>query len=417
MDNRQQHELWQGGPWEQPSPVFPAPPAVSVPSGGRPARPVLRLKKRRRRWPWFLGLLTLIVILCGVAAVLEQHLLPSLSMQEYFRNEWDAPQEQQYSTEPPSIPKAGTGAGITLSLLPPQEEALSFTEIHQRLIPSYVSIQVEGRDFLGSGSGVVLTGDGYLLTNAHVVAGARKVTVQLSNNLFYPASLVGFDAEEDLAVLKIDAEGLTPAQFGDSNALACGDSVAALGDSLGYRATYTDGIISALDREMTLDDGVTMVLLQTNAAINFGNSGGPLINQYGQVVGINTIKIVADDGSAESLGFAIPSIRVKYVVDRLIAGKPIYSSVFGFTVSTALSQDGGLALLKVSPESDAHTQGLQAGDVITAVNGQPITGVQDLTRTRMTLDPGDTVELTYLRDGAPHTAQVALMDADTMPQY
>ena len=412
MDNQQQNDLWQGGPWEQPAPVFPAPPAVHVPKAGPPARPALRLKKRRRRrWPWFLGLLALIIGVCAVTAVLEQQLLPTLSAQDYFRRDWpEEDWEEEYSTDPPAIPQAATGTGVTLTLLPPLEQAVALPDIYDQVLPSCVSVQADGTAYASAGSGIILTEDGYILTNAHVVAGTRRVSVQLHNNQSYPASLVGFDAKEDLAVLKIEAQGLTPVQFGDSNALRCGDSVAALGDSLGYESTFTNGIVSALDREMTLEDGVTMILIQTNAAINFGNSGGPLINQYGQVVGIKTLKIVTDDGSAESLGFAIPSTRVKYVVDRLIAGQPVYTAMFGFTVSTIL-EDGGLKLLTVSAQSDAYAQGLQKGDIITAVNGQAIDGVQTLLRVRMVSDPGDTVELTYLRDGVSHTAQVALIDS------
>jgi S1-C subfamily serine protease len=256
---------------------------------------------------------------------------------------------------------------------------------------------------------VVLTQDGYIVTNAHVVAGAEQVQVVLSDNRVLQASLVGFDADEDLAVLKVEADGLTPAEFGDSSLLRCGDPVAAIGDPLGYRSTITDGIVSAVDREVKVE-GVTMVLIQTSAAINFGNSGGALINQYGQVVGITTVKIVTDDGSAEGLGFAIPSQRVKYVVDALIDGRQIQPGVFGFTVLTHPVDGGGLQLESVHPSSDAYQKGLRAGDVITAVNGQPITAVQDLARLKLSLGSGDRVALTYLRDGASYTVEVALVD-------
>ena len=141
-----------------------------------------------------------------------------------------------------------------------------------------------------------------------------------------------------------------------------GDPVAAIGDPLGYRSTITDGIVSALDREVEVD-GVTMVLIQTSAAINFGNSGGALINQYGQVVGITTIKIVTDDGSAEALGFAIPSTRVKYVVDALIDGREIQTGVFGFTVITSPTDSGGLEIREVDPASDAYTKGFSAFNI------------------------------------------------------
>ena len=231
----------------------------------------------------------------------------------------------------------------------------------------------------------------------------------LPSNRTLPASLVGFDAVEDLAVLKVEAEGLVPAQFGDSNALRIGEPVAALGDSLGYRATFTDGIVSALDREVEVDD-VNMALIQTSAAINYGNSGGPLLNQYGQVIGINTVKIVTEDGSAESLGFAIPSRRVKYVVDRLIAGEEVKAGVFGFMVSTAPEEGGGFRLRSVERESDAWAKGLRAGDILTEANGVPITGLQDLTRLKLGLGAGDSVTLTYLRGGEQFTVDVELIE-------
>ena len=224
--------------------------------------------------------------------------------------------------------------------------------------------------------------------------------------------MVGFDSDEDLAVLKVEAEDLTPAEFGDSSSLHIGDPVAALGDPLGYRSTITDGIISALDREVEVD-GVTMTLIQTSAAINFGNSGGALINQYGQVVGVTTIKIVTDDGSAEALGFAIPSTRVKYVVDTLIDGGEIRTGVFGFTVNTRLAEGGGLEIRSVDPASDAWAKGVQSGDVILSADGQEISSFQDLSRLKLSRGPGDGVTLTCRRaDGSVYTVEVLLVDAD-----
>lgn len=236
-----------------------------------------------------------------------------------------------------------------------------------------------------------------------------------SDNQVLPASLVGFDAEEDLAVLKVAAQGLTPAEFGDSSQLHVGDPVAAIGDPLGYRSTITDGIISSLDREVDVE-GVTMVLIQTSAAINFGNSGGALINQYGQVVGITTIKIVTDDGSAESLGFAIPSRRVKYVVDSLIAGEEVGTGVFGFTVSTKALDGGGLEIISVDKASDAAAKGIQKGDVILAANGQTVTTTQDLARLKLSMGPGDLITLTIRRGEETFTVEVALVDESLIDQ-
>ena len=411
MDNRNDG-LWQGGPWEQPSPVFPTPPAVRIPVGRTPSgRPVLRVKRRGKKWPWFLGLLSLILVICLSTVLLKRYFVSPPSFRDYFPSigEDFQHEESQFNDQPPSIPQAETGTGVTVDLLPPQGEALSYTQIYERAIRSAVSIESRAASGYSAGSGVVFTRDGYVLTNAHVVAGALSVRVILHNNQILPASLVGFDAQEDLAVLKVEAEGLTPAQFGDSNTLRIGEPVAALGDSLGYRATFTDGIVSALDREVEVD-GIRMTLIQTSAAINYGNSGGPLLNQYGQVMGINTIKIVSEDGSAEGLGFAIPSRRVKYVADRLIAGEEVRSGVFGFTVSTYALPEGGLELIEVEADSDAWAKGLRPGDIITAAGGVPIARVEDLTRLKLGLGAGDTVSLACLRDGATFTVDVELIE-------
>lgn len=406
MDNRNDG-LWQGGPWEQPAPVFPDPPAVRIPKAVS-HRPVLRVRRRRRRWPWFVGIISLIAVVCAATLLLDYCLSPRLSIRDYFPSSEE--ERAEYDTTPPSIPRADTGTGVTVSLLPPQGQPLSYAQIYDRAVLSAVSIESVTPKGYSSGSGVVLTEDGYIITNAHVVAGARSVDVMLHDNRVLSAELVGFDAVEDLAVLKIEAEELIPAQFGDSGVLRIGEQVAALGDSLGYRSTFTDGIVSALDREVQVDD-TTMILIQTSAAINFGNSGGPLLNQYGQVIGINTVKIVSEDGSAESLGFAIPSQRVKYVVDRLIAGEEIKVGVFGFRVYRVAPEGGGLELQQVERDSDAWAKGLRAGDILTAANGQPITGLEDLTRIKLGLGPGDTVTLTCLRDGELFTVDVELIEA------
>ena len=407
MDNRNDG-LWQGGPWEQPSPAFPDPPAVRIPRAVS-RRPVLRVR-RRRRWPWFLGLVSLISVIC-LSVIFMKYQLPR-RFSGYFPpiGENYSPQDEEYDTSPPSIPRWETGTGVTVSLEPAPEDVLDYVQIYELVSPSTVSIESVTSKGYSAGTGVILTEDGYLITNAHVVAGAFRVRVLLHDNRALSASLVGFDAAEDLAVLKVDAQGLTPASFGDSNTLRIGEPVAALGDPLGYRATITNGIISALDREVEVD-GIKMTLIQTSAAINFGNSGGPLLNQYGQVMGINTIKIVTDDGSAEGLGFAIPSRRVKYVADRLIAGEEVRAGVFGFMGYDRAAPEGGVQVTSVERNSDAWTKGLQAGDVIVAANGQPVTGMKDLVRLKLSLGAGDTVALTYLRDGERYTVDVELIEA------
>ena len=379
-----------------------------------PPRPVLRPRRRKRRFslPVCMGLAALLISLVAIGAVMDSlwpvQLLPGGGEDYAYRQ--PGHDEEKLDTTPPAIPRAETGTGVTVELCPDSGESLTYTQIYDKNLPSMVSIQAEDAKSYSTGTGVVLTADGYLITNAHVVAGADKVQVACADNRVLDAALVGFDAREDLAVLKVEADDLTPAEFGDSFALRCGDPVAAIGDPLGYRSTITDGIVSALDRDVEVD-GTSMVLIQTSAAINMGNSGGALINQYGQVVGITTVKIV-DDGSAESLGFAIPSRRVKYVADTLIAGKQVRRGIFGFTVLTRTAQGGGLTLDSVDKTSDAYAKGLRAGDVLTAADGQSLNAVEDLVRLKQSMGAGDTVSLTYVRSGQSRTVSVALIDPD-----
>ena len=412
MDERN-NDLWQGGPWERSDPRGSMPGAM--PPRYVPPRPVLRPRRRKRRFslPVCMGLAALLVALVAIGAVMDSlwpvQLLPGGGEDYAYRQ--PNHDEEKLDTTPPAIPRAETGTGVTVELCQDSGESLTYTQIYDKNLPSMVSIQAEDAKSYSTGTGVVLTADGYLITNAHVVAGADKVQVACADNRVLDAALVGFDAREDLAVLKVEADDLTPAEFGDSFALRCGDPVAAIGDPLGYRSTITDGIVSALDRDVEVD-GTSMVLIQTSAAINMGNSGGALINQYGQVVGITTVKIVTDDGSAESLGFAIPSRRVKYVADSLIAGKQVRRGIFGFTVLTRTAQGGGLTLDSVDKTSDAYAKGLRAGDVLTAADGQSLNAVEDLVRLKQSMGAGDTVSLTYVRSGQSRTVSVALIDPD-----
>ena len=209
-------------------------------------------------------------------------------------------------------------------------EALTIQEIYQKVNPSTVTVLTGNRD--GSamvGTGVIFTEDGYILTNAHVIAGGSECYVVLDTGEDYRACLLGLDEEKDLAVIKIAASGLPAAEFGDSDALTVGDPVYAIGNPLGVelRGTLTDGIVSAINRDVYVD-GVTMTLIQTNAALNNGNSGGPLINVYGQVVGINTMKMGSSSTtSVEGLGFAIPIASTAYMINDLIAYGEVHGEV------------------------------------------------------------------------------------------
>lgn len=415
---KKSNDLWNGGPWEQSS--HPVLSALSFPSSESTPhhRPVLRVRRKSHTFLPFLCGVFVTVLVIGLS-----HLLPQLSesfLDPLFPPYNDGseniyPDAQKTPTEmiPPTIPQYTAETPISITLDPPPPSSLSYTEIYEKCLPFMVSIASYGSDGGGTGTGIILTEDGYLLTNAHVVSGAEQVRVVTYKNEIFDASLVGFHGQEDLAVLKINANGLPTAEFGDSTNLRCGDPVAALGDALGYRSTITDGIISSVIREVPVDH-TTMPLIQTSAAINFGSSGGALLNQYGQVVGITTIKLVAYDGSAEAMGFAIPSIRVQYVANQLIAGHEVRPGVFGFIVNTAPVPQGGLEIQSVDPRSDGAAKGIRPGDVLVLANGMAITSTEDLIQLKLTLGVGDSVSLSFRRDGALYTVDVILVDPELL---
>ena len=304
----------------------------------------------------------------------------------------------------------------------PQEQGLSLQEIYEKSIGSVVSISCTGYNSASTGTGVVLTQSGYLITNAHVVDGAREITAILSDERQFPASLVGADTVSDLAVLHIEAEGLTPAEFGDSTALRVGDSVVAIGDPLGIelRGTMTNGIVSAINRDLNTG-GRTLTLIQTNAALNSGNSGGPLINCYGQVIGINTLKIgvFTDNAGAEGLGFAIPSATVKEIADQLIAqgyvsGRPALG-ITGEPVSSFYqfyyNLPSGLYITGLDPESDAAAKGIETGDILVSVADTRVLSQEDLTTALSGREVGDTVRVIIFRSGRQYAADLTLHEA------
>ena len=290
----------------------------------------------------------------------------------------------------------------------PQAGGLSYQQIYEKAIDSVVSITCRMANGASSGTGVVLSADGYLVTNAHVVEGAQSISVLLTDNRQLTAHLIGADAVSDLAVLYVDARDLTPAEFGNSDSLRVGDAVAAIGDPLGasFRGTMTDGIVSAINRDV-MTQGRTMTLIQTNAALNSGNSGGPLLNCYGQVVGINTMKISAfvDQAGVEGIGFAIPSTTVKEVVDQLIAqgyvsGRPSLG-ITGDTVSQLEQRlyrlPAGVLVQQVEDGSCADKAGIVAGDVIQYAGDILLESAEDLSSLLYSLSAGDELELVVYR--------------------
>jgi putative serine protease PepD len=300
----------------------------------------------------------------------------------------------------------------------------SVADIAKRVIPSVVSIESGSRNSGSTGTGFVIESTGYILTNNHVISEAveRKgsIEVTLNNGQKYSAKVVGRDSSYDLAVLKIAATGLTALQFGDSDQVAVGDSVIAIGSPLGLSGTVTLGIISAKNRAVTAGDSGSensfINALQTDAAINPGNSGGPLVDSTGSVIGVNSA--IATLGSAFGsqsgsigLGFAIPINQARKTADQLIKnGKATYP-VLGVSIDMKFEGEGALitkndkAILAGGPAAKA---GLKAGDVIIKFDGRTISSADELIVAIRAKNVGDKVELTYTRNGVSATTTVVL---------
>ena len=296
-----------------------------------------------------------------------------------------------------------------------EENALSWQDIYDRNIVSVVSILCDNT----TGTGVVLTADGYIITNSHVVEDAGTVRVRLTDGEEYPAMIIGSDAVSDLAVLYIECNDLTPATFGNSDSLRVGDAVAAIGDPMGvqFHGTMTDGIVSAINRNVTVS-GRTMTLIQTNAALNSGNSGGPLINCYGQVIGINTMKISAFAASSgvEGLGFAIPSTTVKEISEQLIrqgyvSGRPdigLEGEAVSRFYQNYYRMPAGLYITHVDTGSDAHEKGIEYGDILISIDGERITDMDSLNTVLYAHNAGDTVNVVIYRSGKQYSLTLTL---------
>ena len=265
-----------------------------------------------------------------------------------------------------------------------------------------------------AGSGFIITEDGYILTNEHVIEDANSITVAMYDGTTYPANVIGYDANNDIAVLKIDATGLTPVVLGDSDALEVGDEVLAIGNPLGELTfSLTKGNVSALNRAVTLSRNLTMNnLIQTDTAINSGNSGGALFNMYGEVIGITNAKYsssgYSSSASIDNIGFAIPINSVRSIVSSIIEKGYVSTPYIGITVSNVSqeSQDYGLpqgaAIRSVEQDSPAEKAGLQANDIVTAVNGETIRSYEELGRIISGSEVGDVLELTVYRLGENH---------------
>ena len=391
-------------------------------------RPKTEKKKKRSfksAWLW-IGLPVLVLVLIvgtSLAFAGTGSTAPGAMPKDWNEYLEDFYQSSQSDALETSIERTVLEQPFSLSLAQPGDQELSLQELYAACADSIVGITAYPEDQNGYywGTGVIAGENGLIITNAHVIEGCTSAEVTLYNNERYEALLVGADAVSDLALLKIDCTGLPAASFADISGLSVGDPVAAIGNPLSeeFRSTLTNGIISAIDRGMNYN-GHTMSLLQTNAAINQGNSGGALFNMYGQVVGITNMKMMSYFSSIEGIGFAIPSSTVKAVVDQLaengeVRGRPSIGITVGAIPQEALENyelPEGLYISAVAENSDATAQGIREGDILTAIDGQSVSSTEEVAAIRDTKSVGDSLRFTIWRQGETFEVDVLLMDTN-----
>ena len=331
--------------------------------------------------------------------------------------------------DPPAASSPSASSSSTVSQrTDTAAEPGSVEEVANSVLPSVVKINVRGAQGNGSGSGVIVSADGEILTNDHVVAvaaGGGALSVSFEDGSTAAARVIGTDPVTDLAIIKAqDVSGLTPATLGESSNLDVGEEVVAVGSPFGLEATVTSGIVSALNRPVSVGSAgggsmdTTYPAIQTDAAINPGNSGGPLVNMQGEVVGINSsirTSSAMGEGGSIGLGFAIPLDKVLPIVEQLRNGETPTHARLGVSVTDASTRDGlltGAGIQTVEPGSAADEAGLRRGDVVTKVDDDLVSGSESLVATIRGYRPGDRVTLTVVRDRAqPQTIEVTL-DSD-----
>ena len=391
----------------QPGPM----PAAAAPKA-------VRQEKRRSRkglWTFLVILAVLVGVVLGVAIVSA---LRGGNSDGYGGDFDDGDHDASsivdiFQSDVPTIPRADTDPDLRFYCEKTGEEKLTIQQVYQQVNPATVLVVADQGENASVGTGIIMTSDGYIVTNAHVISGGRSCWIALDTGYTYDAELVGYDEDQDLAVLKaVDAEDLPTAEFGDSDQCRVGDTVYAIGNPLGVelRGTLTEGIISAINRNVQME-GRVMTLIQTTAALNNGNSGGPLINEYGQVIGVNTLKMSgsgnAEEATVEGLGFALPSSSFCFVVNDLIANGQFRGiPVLGITVMN--SDDGRVVVYTVSDGYGAAEMGIRPDDVLLRADGQALGSIDDLMAVRRTHLVGDTITLTVLRDGQTFDVDVPL---------
>lgn len=325
----------------------------------------------------------------------------------------------QAEVEPTNAAKTNRELPSIYQLSAP-EDALTIPEVVEKVSDSVVGISCLFPSGTGTGTGIIMSEDGYIITNAHVVNGASDITVVFTDDQEngIQAELVGIDTQTDLAVIKIEKTGLTPAEFGKSSELQVGEAAIVIGNPLGFQlaGSVTSGIISALDRELTIEDK-TLTLIQTDASINSGNSGGALINAYGQVVGVTSAKINSAYG--EGLGFAIPIDGALPIIEDLIengyvTGRPKLG-ISGSDISEFYSEyygiPQGFQVESVEEGSAADEAGIKVGDIVVGIQGELITGMTEFNEIKNQYSAGDTISVSLYRSGKRTDVDVTLGEA------
>jgi putative serine protease PepD len=391
-----------GDPWRDPD----APSAVvirpSVGSSGPPLEPIADPSTAPRRG------LGLVFLVAAITALLAGGLGGALGFVFASRGNLG------HGTV---LGAAGNGTPASMAVRPPD----SLAGVASRVLPSVVTVKVGSDSGFSLGSGFIASSDGYVITNDHVVEGEHgATTVTFSDDTTVSAKLVGADQESDVAVLKLDRTGLPAVQFGDSDQVAVGDPVLAMGSPLALTNTVTSGIVSALDRTIEADEpgGPTRyyAAIQTDAAVNHGNSGGPLVDSGGRVIGINSVirSLASDSDTAGNIGlaFAIPINQAKRIAQQIIDTGKSQRTVIGAELSNSYQNpNGGVQVSTVSSGGPADHAGLAAGDILTRLNGRPLDQPADLIALVRKYAPGQAVTVVYQRGGAAHTAQVTLAAA------
>ena len=376
------------------------------------------------RRPRRLGKALLVVSLCLVAAAAlvfggylgMVHLANSLAdaQRGSFAPRPSSHVEVNANWDPADLPWAQPDPNVSIFVHDQDTQVLTSNQIYDQVLPSVVCVTADqGNGSASVGSGVVLTQSGYIVTNFHIIQGGVSLNVGLlSSTANYDAKLVGYDEELDLAVLKIEAQGLTPARLGSSDQLSVGDSVYAIGNPMGYlHGTMTEGIISSPTRTIQVD-GKDMNLLQTSAALNSGNSGGALTNAYGQVVGITSAKItgVENDTVIEGLGLVIPiNDTIPFLNQMIHTGQSFRPSLGILCQEVQMDDTSGVYVVSTTADTPAH-EALLEGDVILAANGVDTPTLYALTRVLNDTGVGNQVELSVLRDGGVLSISITLYD-------